>query len=214
MFGLKPTMLARCLSLGILLAVIMLVAAPPGEASGLFSLGAGHSRFMDSNAVIWDPSWYLTGTFFFDLRPGLQLGLSMSYYFLQPRSANDIFGIGVYWEEPEDDGWMFSLLPAVRIPFSLGEDGSTRVYVQGGIGWYHLDMDVQYSGSIPGPEGEDVEKRITARWDKPGVDGRFGVVTRLNGALFLEISPGISVIFTDDESTWSLNGYIAMSLAL
>lgn len=86
--------------------------------------------------------------------------------------------------------------------------------MQGGVGWYHLEMDALYLGRVPGPEGADVEKRIAAKWDKPGVDGRFGVVTRLDGALFLEISPGISVIFTDDESTWSLNGYIAMGLAL
>ena len=187
-------------------------SCPPGEASGLFSVGAGHARFRDSTALIWDPSWYLTGTFFFDVRPGLQLGLSMNYYFLQPRPASDFFGVGVMWEEPEGDGWMFSMVPAVRIPFSLGDDGSTQVYLQGGIGWYHLDMDLLYSGRVLVPEGEDIEKRITAKWDKPGVDGRFGVVTRLRGAFFLEISPGMSVIFTDDESTWSLNAYIAMSM--
>ena len=207
-----PAKLARCVSPGILLAVIMTIAAPPGEASGLFSVGAGHTRFIDSEAVIWDPSWYLTGTFFFDVRPGLQLGLSMNYYFLQPRPASDLFGVGVMWEEPEGDGWMFSMLPVVRIPFSLGDDGSTQVYLQGGVGWYHVDMDVLYSGRVPAPEGEDIEKRITARWDKPGVESRFGVVTRLDGNLFLEISPGMSVIFTDDESTWSLNGYVAMGL--
>jgi hypothetical protein len=212
MSGRIPTRLARCVSTGILLAAIMAIAAPPGEASGLFSVGAGHTRFRDSMAVIWDPSWYLTCTFFFDVRPGLQLGLSMNYYFLQPRPASDFFGVGVMWEEPEGDGWMFSMMPAVRIPFSLGDDGSTHVYLQGGIGWYHLDMDVLYSGSVLVPEGEDIEKRITDKWDKPGVDGRFGVVTRLSGDFFLEISPGMSVIFTDDESTWSLNAYIAMSM--
>lgn len=95
MSGHIPTRLARRVAPGILLAVIMTAAAPPGEASGLFSVGAGHTRFRDSKTVIWDPSWYLTGTFFFDLRPGLQLGLSMGYYFIQPRPAIDLFGLGV-----------------------------------------------------------------------------------------------------------------------
>ncbi len=109
---------------------------------------------------------------------------------------------------------MFSLLPAVRVPFSLGEDGSTQVYLQGGIGWYHLDMDVIYRGRTLVPGGTDIENRVTAKWDKPGIDGRFGVITRLDRVLFLELSPGINVIFTDGESTWSLSGYIAMALML
>jgi len=214
MSGSIPNKLARRVAQGILIVVIMTSVAPPVEASGLFSIGAGHTRFRDSKAVIWDPSWYLTGTLFFDLRPNLQLGLSMSYYFLQPRSASEIFGVGVMWEEPEGDGWMFSLVPSVRIPFSIGDDGSTQVYLQGGLGWYRFDMDVLYSGRVPGPDGDDIERRVKASWDKPGIDGRFGVVTRLDKRLFLEISPGISVIFTDDESTWSLNGYIAMALTM
>ncbi len=123
-----------------------------------------------------------------------------------------MFGVGVYWEEADGDGWMFSLLPAVRVLFPLGEDGSTLVYLQGGAGWYHLDMDVIYSGRVPGPDGWDVEKRVTAKWDKPGIDGRFGVITRLDKALFLEISPGISVIFTDEESTWCMSGSMALAL--
>ena len=71
-------------------------------------------------------------------------------------------------------------------------------------------MDVIYRGRT----GTDIEKRVTAKWDNPGIDARFGVITRLDRALFLEISPGISVIFTDEESTWSLSGYIAMALML
>lgn len=214
MSGNIPNRPARRAATGILLAVIITASAPQAEAAGLFSFGAGHTRFKESMAVIWDPSWYLTGTYFFNVRPGLQLGLSMSYLFLQPSSGSDIFGLGVMWEEPEGDAWMFSMLPAVRIPFKLGDDGSTEVYLQGGVGWYHFDMDALYSGKAPGFEESDIEKRIKATWDKPGVDGRFGVVTRLDGALFLEISPGISVIFTDDESTWSFNGYVAMAWAL
>lgn len=205
---------ARLVSLSILLAVVLTAAAPPCKTACLFSLGAGHTRFRESQALMWDPSWYLTGTYFFDVRPHLQLGLSASYYFIQARPATELFGVGAYWEEPDGDGWMFSLLPAVRVPFSLGDDGSTQVYLQGGIGWYHLDMDVIYRGRTLVPGGTDIEKRVTAKWDKPGIDGRFGVITRLDRALFLEISPGISVIFTDEESTWSLSGYIAMALML
>ena len=214
MYGFKLSVSSRLVSLLILPVVVSIAAAPPCDAAGLFSLGAGHTRFRESQALVWDPSCYLTGTYFFDVRPHLQLGMSASYYFLQARSPTDLFGVGVYWEEPDGDGWMFSLLPAVRVPFLLGDDGSTQVYLQGGVGWYHLDMDVIYSGSIPLPDDTDIEKRVTAKWDKPGIDARFGVITRLDKILFLEISPGISVIFTDEESTWSLSGYIAMALVL
>ncbi len=62
-------------------------------------------------------------------------------------------------------------------------------------------MDVVYSGEVLGPGEYPVEKRVTEKWDKPGIDGRLGVMTRIGGALFLEISPAISVIFTDVEST-------------
>jgi hypothetical protein len=214
MYGFKLSVSSRLVSLLILLVVVTTTAAPPCDAAGLFSLGAGYSRFRESQALVWDPSLYLTGTYFLDIRPHLQLGLSASYYFLQVRPPSDLFGIGAYWEEPDGDGWMFSLLPAVRVPFLLGDDGSTQVYLQGGVGWYHIDMDVMYTGSIPGSDETEIEKRVTAKWDKPGIDGRFGVITRLDKALFLEISPGISVIFTDEESTWSLSGYIAVALML
>lgn len=207
---LKP---ARISSLCLLTAILIMAAAIPCEGSGLFSLGVGYSQFKESSALLWDPSWHITGTYFYDVRPGLQLGLIANYYFIEARSASELFGVGVYWDQPQGDSWMFSLLPAVRVPFALGEDGATQVYLQGGFGWYHLDMDVLYSGTIPFGGGP-VEKRVTEKWDKPGIDGRFGVITRLDGALFLEISPGISVIFTDDESTWSLSGYIAMGLKI
>lgn len=214
MSGYAAPVPARSILLWILLAIVMTAAVTPCEAADLLSLGAGHTRFKESKALVWDPSWYLTGTYFFDVRPNLQLGLSAGYYFMQPRPATDLFGVGAYWDEPEDDGWMFSLLAAARVPFLLGDDGTTQVYLQGGVGWYHMDMDVFYTGRIPGPDETNVEKRVTAKWDKPGIDGRFGVITRLDKAIFLEISPGINVIFTDEESTWSLSGYIAMALML
>lgn len=203
----------RISSLILLAAVIMAAAAMPCEGSGLLSLGAGYSQFKESSALFWDPSWYITGTYFYDVRPGLQLGLSANYYLLEARSASELFGVGAFWDQPQGDLWMFSLLPAIRVPFTLGEDGATQVYLQGGFGWYHLDMDVLYLGSVPFGGGS-VEKRVTEKWDKPGIDGRFGVITKLDGALFLEVSPGISVIFTEEEATWSLSGYIAMSLKI
>lgn len=195
-----------------LTAIIVSAAVLPCHASGLFSLGAGYARFKESYAVVWDPSWYLTGTCFLDIRPGLQIGLSADYYFLQMKPGSEISGAGAGWDEPQGDSWMFSLVPAVRIPFALGDDGSTQVYLQGGFGWYHLDMDVVYTGEVIGPSGYDLEKRITEKWDKPGISGRCGVITRLYNTLFLEISPAISVIFTDEESTWSFGGYFAMGL--
>lgn len=115
-----------------------------------------------------------------NVRPGLQLGLITNYYFIEARSASELFGVGVYWDQPQGDSWMFSLLPAVRVPFTLGEDEATQVYLQGGFGWYHLDMDVLYSGTIPFGGGP-VEKRVTEKWDKPGIDGSFGAITRPDG---------------------------------
>jgi hypothetical protein len=203
---------ARTLSIWIMAMVVVSAAILPCEASGLFSLGAGHARYKESSALVWDPSWNLTGTCFFDVMPWMQLGLSANYYFIEARPGSELFGVGVGWEEPQGDSWMYSLIPAVRIPFPIGDDGSTQVYLQGGIGWYHLDMDVVYSGEVLGPGEYPVEKRVTEKWDKPGIDGRLGVITRIDGALFLEISPAISVIFTDVESTWSFSGYIAMGL--
>jgi hypothetical protein len=197
----------------ILTALAMTAAIPDCEAADLFILGAGYSSYQESTALVWDPSYYMTGSYFFDVGAGLQLGLSASYHFLQPRPASDLFGIGGYWDAPEGDGWMFSLMPAVRVPFPIGYDGSTLVYLQGGVGWYHLDLDVVYTGTA-GIGGEDIENEVVAKWDRPGIDGRFGVLTRLNGSLFLEISPGISVIFTGGESTWSFNGYVAVDLSM
>ncbi len=206
--------MSRFFSTWILFTVVLTAAATPCEATGQFSLGAGYARYRESSAMVWDPSWFLAGAYFFDIMPGLQLGLTAEYHFLEVKPAYELFGCGTSLGTVDGDGWMFSLVPALRVPFSVSEDGSTQVYLQGGVGWYHVEMDVLFTGHVIEPASTEIEERVIAKWAKPGIDGRFGVVTRLHKALFLELSPGISVIFTDVDATFSLSAYAALTFML
>jgi hypothetical protein len=173
----------------------------------------GYSMYDDAFNIYWDPSYTVGLKAFYHVSRYIHLGGCISYGILSPRDGNDIFGVGCDWTD-SGDGALFEIVPSVRLSYPVITD-NTYVYSQFGVGYYIVDFDATYSGTVISPDpGDPIVKEIDFKTGDVGFNAGVGIRTNIRGRLYLEIYPNYTIISTEGESIDYMNISCGINFAL